>query len=431
LKAGGTGAGILFVPKLSLMGADAPSNKLNIAFIGVGGRGKAHRPIVGRENVVAICDINDKNMAPVAKMWPKAKVYHDWRKCLDQKDVDTVLATCADHVHAFIGTWALNRDLHIYLEKPIGITIEECRVLRQKYLEKKNKCATQLGMQRHAYPNFNRLREMVLDGAVGDLKDAYAWGSRKLRRPGYLPAAGDPPAHIHYDLWIGPSPMHPFNPGYFGNCLSWNMYWDFGTGQIGDMGAHTMDLAWNCLDAGHATAATAKGEPFNPEVTPVELEMHMEHPANKWRGPIKVHWYQGGAMPNSPSGWTDLSKIGHGVMFKGDKGFIVADFNRRHLIPFGDNADLSYYKPRPQEKQIPKMGGFHNEWLKACKGDTTKTSCNFDYSGLAMEQMLLGLIAYRVGQRVEYDGKAGKITNSPEGDALIRRKYRKGWVLDG
>jgi len=432
------GTGMLILPSGTRAGENAPSNKLNLALIGAYGRARAHYGVAGNENVVALCDVHDGNMAHAASRWPAAKTYHDWRKLLDDKslNLDAVICCTTDHTHAFVATWALNRDLHIYLEKPIGISVEESRIVRQKYLEKKDKCATQLGTQRHAFPNFPRLREMVRDGAIGNLKAAYAWGNRKLHRPGYPPAAGDPPPHIHYDLWIGPSPMHPYNPEYFSgkpgaNCLQWNPYWDFGTGQVGDMGAHTMDLAWNCLDAEHATAATAKGDAFNPEVVPVKLEMHMEHPANDWRGPITVSWYQGGAMPNSPSRWLDLNRIAHGAMFRGEQGYIVADFQKRLWIPYGSEADMSYYDPRSDSERIPSIRGFQQEWIRACKGDPTQTTCNFDYAGPANEQMMLGLIAYRVGEKVEYDGKKGIVPNNEEANALIRREYRKGWVLDG
>jgi len=173
-------------------------------------------------------------------------------------------------------------------------------VVRANYLKNKSKLATQVGTQRHAIPNFNRVRELVLDGAIGELKAAYAWGNRQIRRTGYLPAAGEPPKHLHYDLWLGPAPFHPYNPGYFGGCLSWNMYWDFGSGQVGDMGSHTMDLAWNALDADLPTCAEGEGQKFNPEVTPVELHTSWDIPANKWRPGIRLHWYQGGMMPRSP-----------------------------------------------------------------------------------------------------------------------------------
>ena len=269
-----------------------------------------------------------------------------------------------DHTHAFIANWALNRDLHVYCEKPLAISVEEARVVRANWLKKKDKLATQVGMQRHEMPNFNRVRELVLDGAIGDLSAAYAWGDRKIRRAGYWPAQGQPPEGFHFDLWLGPAPEHPYNPNYFSggsgaNCLSWNMFWDFGAGQIGDMGSHTMDLLWNAVDATLPTSAEAKGEKFNPDVTPVEAELHFEHPENDWRGPMRISWYQGGAMPSSPpERYVNLRKIDHGAMFKGSKGFIVADFGSRLLVPFGDKADLTYYKPRTPDKLLPPLGGF-------------------------------------------------------------------------
>lgn len=436
LKVAAIGTGSLISPRTKLFGADAPSNKMNLALIGVWGRGAAHHDFASKENVVALCDVNAQCLEHGAKRWPKATTYVDWRKCLDQKDIDAVICCTTDHTHAFVANWALNRDLHIYLEKPIGISVEECRVVRETYLKKKNKLATQLGTQRHVSPNFNRVREMVLDGAIGELKNVYAWGNRQIPKPGYLPAAGEPPAHINWDLWLGPSPFHPYNPEYFNaqpgaGCLKWNMYWDFGTGQIGDMGAHTMDLAWNALDAGHPTSATATGDEYNPEVTPVKMEMHLEHPANNWRGPITVSWYQGGAMPKAPSGWVDLNKVGHGAMFKGTKGFIVCDFNGRMLIPYSDSADMTYYKRRTAEELIPDMKGFQEEWINAAKGDPAKTTCNFDYSGLMLEQMMLGMAAYRAGKKLEYNGEKGVVTNDPDANQYLKRTYREGWTLQG
>jgi predicted dehydrogenase len=430
-----TGAGLIILPSGTLFGANAPSNKLNIALIGTWGRGHAHFKSIAGENVVALCDVDENHLTDAVKKWPKAKTYFDWRKCLDQKDIDAVVCCTTDHTHAFIGNWALNRGLHIYMEKPLANTVAEARLVRANYLTKKNKLATQVGTQRHAKENFNRVRELIIDGAVGELKHVYAWGNRQIPRPGYLPAAGDPPKNLHYDLWLGPAPFHPYNPGYFSgkpgaNCLAWNMYWDFGSGQIGDMGSHTMDLAWNAIDATLPTSIVAEGDPFNPEVTPVKLEATVELPANDWRGPIGLTWCQGGAMPRSPKKYIDLNKIGHGVMFKGSKGFLIADFDSRVLLPYGNDADMTYYDRRPKDEIIAPLGHFQKEWIDACKGDL-KTSCDFEYSGNLIEQMLLGLVAYRVGKKIQYDGAAGRVTNSEEANALLSRKYRQGWTLDG
>jgi predicted dehydrogenase len=428
-------ASTLILPRMRLFGAEAPSNKLNIALIGAYGRGLAHWDALATQNVVALCDVDETHLALAAGKFPGAKHYVDWRRCLEQKDLDAVVICTPDFSHAFISNWAMNRDLHVYCEKPMGNTVEEVRLVRAHYLKKRDKLATQVGTQRHAYPNFNRVRELIRDGAIGELEEACAWGNRQLRRDAYLPPEGEPPATLHYDLWLGPIPDRPYNPGYFGgqpgaNCLHWNMYWDFGTGQVGDMGSHTMDLVWNAVDAGLPTAAEAKGDPYNPDVTPVELEAHFEHPANDWRPAIKIAWYQGGAMPKSPSNWVDLNKIGHGALFSGSQGYLICDFERRLIIPLGNRSDMTYYKPRPEEDVIPSMRGFQQEWFEACKGDL-QTSCNFDYSGTAIEQMLLGLVAYRAGSRIEYDGVAGKVTNNAAANQFLSRQYRQGWTLDG
>ncbi|NIA15607.1 MAG: Gfo/Idh/MocA family oxidoreductase [Nitrospiraceae bacterium] len=435
LKSAAAGAGFLILPSGALLGANAPSNKLNVAMIGTWGRADAHFDAISSENVVALCDVDENHLAHGAEKFPKAKRYVDWRKCLDQKDLDAVVCCTTDHTHAFIANWAMNRGLHVYCEKPLANSVAEARLVRATYLKNKDKLATQVGTQRHSNPNFNRVRELIRDGAVGALREVHAWGNRQLRRPGYLPAKGEPPKTLHYDLWLGPAPFHPYNPDYFSagpgmNCLQWNMYWDFGSGQVGDMGSHTMDLAWNAIDAGLPTSAEAEGDAFNPEVSPVELKATFEHPANDWRPAIRVTWHQGGAMPRSPKEYIDLDKIGHGVMFKGAKGFLIADFGSRVLLPWGNDADLTYYHRRDKDEVAPDMGHFQKEWTNACKTDL-KTSCDFDYGSTLIEQMLLGLVAYQVGEKIEYDGESGKVTNNKAANKLLKRKYRRGWKLKG
>jgi predicted dehydrogenase len=419
-----------------MAGTRSSNDKLNIALIGVSGRAQAHYGWLAQENVVALCDINEAYFAGALKRFPGAKIYVDWCQCLDQKGLDAVVICTADHHHAFISNWAMNRGLHVYCEKPIAVSVEEARVVRENWLDKKGRIATQVGTQMHAQPNYRRIAEMIRDGAIGDFQSVVAWGNRKTPRDGYFPAEGKPPAGFHWDLWLGPSPERPYPPAYFSgndgaNSLQWNMFWDWGVGQVGDMGSHLMDLVWNAVDAKLPTLVHAVGEAFTPDVTPVRLESHFEHTANDWRGPLKISWHQGGALPRSPKSSIEFDTIGHGAMFKGSEGFLIADHTSRLLLPSGKEADLSYYQPRANKDQLPAIDHFQQQWIDACKDPSKETGCNFEYHTQMIEHMLLGFVAYRIGERLEYDGTRGVITNSPETNALLKRKYRDGWTLNG
>jgi hypothetical protein len=197
------------------------------------------------------------------------------------------------------------------------------------------------------------------------LKTVHSWDSRQLPRPGYPAGEGLPPASLHYEQWIGPSPYHPYSPQYFGgssgmNCLFWNMYRDFGVGQMGDMGAHTMDLVWNVVDAGAPTSIEVDQEvsdKYDPNICPVKLKVSFEHPANTWRGPVTLVWYQGGLKPDAPRNYLDVARIGNGAIFEGTKGAILADFTSRVIIPNNDDGDFTYYRRRAREQLLPLVGG--------------------------------------------------------------------------
>jgi predicted dehydrogenase len=450
LQKAATGAGLLILPGGLRAGKAAPSNKVNVALIGVTGRGRVfHETLEQETNLVALCDINEGFLGEVHQRFPRAKTYVDWRKCLEQKDIDAVVICTTDHTHAFVANWAMNRNLHVYCEKPLATSVEEVRLLRTHWQSKRGKLASQVGTSTAA--NHNRIRELIRDGAIGELKLAYAWTNRAVYRNGYWPAAGQPPAGLHWDLWLGPAPEHPYNPRYFakGNyvgpgerpsvaaagavCLSWNGFRDFGTGQVGDMGSHDMNLLWNAVDATFPTSAVAKGDPYHPDVFPVALECQWEHPANDRRGPITVFWNQGGEMPRSPMAYLDLSKIRDGVMFKGTQGFLVGDFRTgsRVVLPFGDKADLSYYRSRREEDMTASHGNSMTRWLEACRNPAVKTTADFETGGNMIEQNLLGLVAHRAGRKITYDGVTGKVTDYPEANAFLKKEYRKGWTLNG
>jgi predicted dehydrogenase len=424
--------GIPTIVPSTVFGANAPSNKLNIAVIGVGGRGQANIGGVRGENIVALCDVNQKNLDKAAAQFPKARTYIDWRKCLEQKDLDAVICTTTDHTHAHVNVWAMNRGLHVYCEKPLANSVHEARVVRETYLKNKDKLATQMGTQIHATENYRRVVEMVRHGAIGTPQKAQVWCSRMPKGGNYLPEVKPIPDHIHWDLWIGPSPYHPYNPEYFSgepgaNCLQWNYFWDFGSGQIGDMGSHLMDLAYWALDLRFPTSCQAKGTPHSNDTCPQWLIADWEHPANDWRPAVKVEWHDGGKKPGLPSELFNRDKMFAGAIFTGEKGWLVADYSRRILMLKGD---MTHYKSPRQEDLIPPSPGQHAEWIVGCKTGKP-TLCNFDYSGALIEHNLLALVAYRVGKKLDWDAKNLKATNCPQVDQYIRKTYRKGWILNG
>ncbi|MCH7556570.1 MAG: Gfo/Idh/MocA family oxidoreductase [Planctomycetes bacterium] len=438
------GAGLMVLKSGILKAGNSPNEKLNIAVIGVGGRGRSNMNNVKSENIVALCDLNGKNLAAAAKQFPRAKTYIDWRKCLEQKDIDAVVCSTTDHTHAFINVWAMNRGMHVYCEKPLANSVHEARMVRKTYLKNRNKLATQMGTQIHAYENYRRMVELVRNGAIGTVKEARVWCSRLPKGGNYLPEVKPIPENINWDLWVGPSPMHPYNPGYIGSCLKWNRFWDFGSGQIGDMGSHMMDMAYWALDLRFPTTCKAAGTPINTDTCPLWLTAEWDHPANDWRPAVKVYWYDGGKKPGMPSKAFDRDGLFKGVLFKGDKGSLLADYDYRILMLRGDMTH--YSSPKPDEL-IPPSPGHHKEWLIACKTGKP-TLCNFDYSGALIEHNLLAFVSFRlgevrdvktrdktekitVGKKLQWDAENIKATNCPEANQYIRKTYRKGWILNG
>jgi predicted dehydrogenase len=421
------GAGIMVLKSGILKAGQSPNEKLNIAVIGVGGRGAGNMNAVSGENIVALCDVNEQNLAKAAERFGQAKTYIDWRKCLEQKDIDAVVCSTTDHTHAFINVWAMNRGKHVYCEKPLANSVHEARVVRETYLKNKHKLATQMGTQIHASDNYRRMVELIRRGAIGTVENARVWCSRVPEGGSYLPGVKPVPKHIHWDLWVGPSPFHPYNPGYFGGCLAWNRFWDFGSGQIGDMGSHMMDMAYWGLDLKLPTTCKAEGSPVSSDTCPQWLTAEWDHPANDWRPAVKVYWYDGGKKPGVPAKIFNRDEMFKGVIFKGDKGWLLADYDYRALMLRGD---MTHYKSPKPEDLIPPSPGHHEEWLIACKTGKP-TLCNFDYSGALIESNMLALVAYRVGKKLDYDVKNMRVTNCPEADQYIHKTYRKGWVLNG
>lgn len=405
----------------------SPNEKLNIAIIGVGHRGQANTNGVKSENIVALCDVDQRFVDQGKKRFPKAQGYKDWRKAIEQKDVDAVVCSTTDHTHAFVAVAAMELGKHVYCEKPLGHSVWEAKRVRDTYLKHKDKVATQQGTQIHATENYRRVVELVQGGSLGKVTEAHVWCAR-VGPGGTWPKQTDPvPSYFDWDLWCGPAPKRNFSQKVLDldgkwNCLSWNCYWDYGQGTIGDMGSHLIDLPFWALDLDYPTSVEAKGTPVHPVTCPQWMIASYEHPAKGNRGPIKLVWYDADKRPKNPAG-IDLSKWGIGVMFVGERGKLVADYGKHYFLPNKDYRDFE-----PPTMKIPSSPGHYKEWINACKTGSP-TLCNFDYAGKLIQNNLLANVAYRTGEKIKWDHKNLKAVGCSKADEFIHREYRKGWTI--
>jgi predicted dehydrogenase len=414
--------GVAAVGVASTLGSRAkagPNEKLNVGIIGTSGRALGNIEGVEGENIVAVCDIDDRLIGVAKERFPKAQTFQDFRKLIEMSGLDAVVISTADHTHAPAAAMALRMGKHVYCEKPLSHSVHEARTLAR--LASEARVATQMGTQIHASDNYRRVVELVRSGAIGPVKAVHVWlGTANWsggERPTETPSV---PPGLSWDLWIGPAPERPYHPTY--QPQNWRRWWDFGNGTLGDMGCHFVDLPFWALDLRHPTTIEAQGPPVHPETAPNKLVVRYEFPARAPQPPVSLTWYQGGQRPEA---LTELKLTGwrNGVLFEGEKGMILADYGRKLLLP--EDKFRDFQAPPPS---IPNSIGHHAEWIAAAK-DGRPTTCNFDYSGALTETILLGNVAYRTGQKIEWDGPKMKATNCPEAERFLRREYRKGWTL--
>jgi len=398
----------------------SPNEKLSIAGIGVGGQGAWNIGNCAGENLVALCDVDDRRAGRTFEKFPKAKPYRDFRKMLDQigKQVDAVVVATPDHTHAPAAVMAMKMGKHCYCEKPLAHCVAEVRTMIE--LARQNKLATQMGTQIHAGDNYRRVVELVQSGAIGSVGEVDVWHPVAYGGPGRPKDTPPVPPGLDWDLWIGPAPMRPYHPRYCPGV--WRSWWDFGSGGLGDFGCHYMDLPFWALKLRHPTTVQTEGPPVQPEQTSPGLIVRYEFPARENLPPVKMTWYDGGKRP----GFLAERKIpawGAAVLFIGDKGMLIADYGRHQLLP-----EAQYAGFKPPEPTIPKSIGHHAEWFRACKTGSP-TTCNFDYSGTLAEAVLLGNVAYRVGKKLQWDPVGLKVVGCPEADPYLHPRYRGGWTL--
>ncbi|MCY2950360.1 MAG: Gfo/Idh/MocA family oxidoreductase [Planctomycetota bacterium] len=436
LSSSATAAGLLILPCHVLgLGEAPPSEKLNIAGIGVGGMGAGNLSNLESQNIVALCDVDSEYAGKTFAKYPKAKTYVDYREMIEkQKDIDAVVIATPDHTHAVIAMAAMKAGKHVYCQKPLTHDVYESRVLTEA--AKKYKVATQMGIQGHSQEGCRLICEWIWAGAIGEIREVdawcslsyYPWGhaywsSKWGRKPADTPAV---PKTINWDLWIGPAPMRPYHPAY--HPMVWRCWWDFGVGMMGDRGAHTLDPVYWALKLTAPTTIEATALGLNEDTHPLAAIVTYQFPARDSLPPVKLTWYEGTRAPR-PAELEDDRVMGDsegGVIFKGSKGKIMCGTygNGPRLLP--ESAMKEYKRPAPTLERIKDC--HEMDWVRAAKSNKP-AGADFSFSGPLTETCLLGNVAKRLDTRITWDAQACKVTNNPKANDLIRREYRQGWSL--
>jgi predicted dehydrogenase len=441
----------LVVGSRSVFGCGA-NDRLNIALIGIGGRGRWFVDTMPQlANIVALCDVNDERAGDGFEKIPRAKKYADFRRMLEEMDqqIDGVIISTPDHTHAVAAAMAMRMGKHVYCEKPLTHSIHEARVLRE--LSNQTKVATQMGNQGTASPGLRRALAWIRGGVIGEVREVHGWNDGGGRGRSPLPDRSEPiPATLQWDLWLGPAADRPYNRQW----MNWHAWRDFGTGQLGNWAVHSLNLAFMALRMGDLWSAKPSGD-GEPRHGNIRLRAEVSEPHGgtfpKWevvrwelppRGsmpPVTVHWHNGSnpqgtrkqieGLLGRPLDWGDQGdrrwRDHAGTLIVGSKGLIHANGHNTEvtLLP----AE-SFPEPPDVVAVLPQSPGHEQEWLAACRGGQPATS-NFNYGGPLTEFLLTGNIATQIEGDLEFDPLAGQFVNDDRANALLNREYRKGWTL--
>ena len=422
-------SGVTILPSHSIsgLGYKAPSDKMNIVGVGVGGKGLGNLKPMVTENIIGLCDVDWKYSEDCFNEFPDARKYWDWRKMFDElgDSIDGVMVATPDHTHAIVAAAAIEMGKHVFCQKPLTHSIYESRLLTR--LAAKHKVSTQMGNQGNSGHGVRKLCEWIWNGEIGEIKEVHSWTNRPIWPQGLQPPKEKMkvPKHLNWDLFVGPASMTPYNDVY--HPWNWRGWWDFGTGAFGDMGCHVLDPVFQALKLGHAEKVRGSSTKFNTASCPQSETVEYLFPArdNMLRlamPPVKLHWYDGGLLPMRmellPKG-EDLMKDGMGgTLFVGSKDALLCGtggFNPRLLsgrVP----------QVKPYLRRIPNATGYQDgpheqDWIRACKespANRTEPSSNFAFAGPFNESVLLGVLAIRLkalNKALEWDGENMKFTN--------------------
>lgn len=428
------GLGLLFLKDSKSAWSYQANEKLNMAFVAAGGQGGG---LVGAfaglgENIVALCDVDEQRAAGSFQRFPNAKRYHDFRKMLEEmhKQIDAVVVATPDHTHAVSSVMAMKLGKHVYCEKPLTWSIYEARVMRE--VAKQSKVATQMGNQGTATGGLRQSVEIIQSGAIGQVREVHVWTNRPIWPQGMERPKDEPPVppYLQWDLWLGPAPYRPYHPAYL--PFAWRGWCDFGTGALGDMGCHTMNMPVMALKLhqviaeGRTIVVEAESSGCNQETYPKWAIVRYEFPERGNLPPVTLTWYEGGKKP--PQDLLPSQPMpGSGCLLIGEKGSLFApDDYGSHWQLLPAEQFKGYQPPAPT---LPRSPGHHREFALACKGGQPAMSNFIDYASYLTEIVLLGNLAIRLGRKIVWSAKEMRALACPEADPLIRREYRQGWTL--
>lgn len=456
------GAGFFIVPRHVLgRGYTAPSDKLNIAGIGAGGKGAsdlAEFAKGGKANIVAFADVDARQAAESVKRFSKAKFYFDYRKMLEKegKNIDAVSVSTPDHTHAVATMAAIQMGKHVYVQKPLTHDIYEARMLTEA--ARTHKVVTQMGNQGGSGDGVRVMQELYQSGAIGEVTKVYAWTNRPVWPQGIPKPTGQHavPDHVKWDLWIGPSQATDYHPAY--HPFNWRGWWAFGTGALGDMACHILDPAYRILPILFPNEVEcsvpnqftdAWREAGYVDSCPPASIIHLNYPRTDGKGNIKLTWMDGGLLPQRPDELLPDEEMGNwdgGIIFEGTKGKILADC-------YGAKPRLLPTKLMKESKSLPATiqrvpEGHYQQWVNACMagyGNGT-TSSPFDFAGPFTESILIANLAIRswmmqnhaakgwsdkyLGRKkLLWDAENMRITNFDAANQFVKRTYRNGWSL--
>jgi len=406
------------------------NNRLNVACVGVGGRGYDAVQGLKGENLVAFCDVDDERAAKTYAEFPGVPHFRDYRVMLEKlgRGIDAVTISTPDHMHFPIAVAALSLGKHVFVEKPLTHTVAEARQLDK--LAREKKVATQMGNQGHANDGMRVLKEWLQAGVLGDVTEVHSWTNRPIWPQGVnapdhskmLPVA---PSTLDWNLWLGVAPTREYDPAYA--PFKWRGWWDFGTGALGDMGCHIMDGTYWALDLTAPTSVEAVSASQTELSPPTGSVVTYHFPARGARPAVKWAWYDGGMMPPLPEGLVlDAPLPNNGTLLVGRKATVFADtyYGSVKILPEAKMSELASSLPGASLPRIE--GGHFAEWVRACKGGAPAGS-NFEYSSRLTETVLLSNVAVRARRRIEWDSAALKVTNLADANRYVAKTYRAGF----